>query len=120
MKDANVDYDRQLIRGNTEIVLLHVIGSLGSSYGYQLIKEIESRSNGFFRFKEGTVYPKLHKLEREDYIRAEWRDVERGQQRKYYTLTGKGEQALLSRLDFWQSFSEAMNLLVGKTANERT
>ncbi len=62
MKDASPEYMPDLLRGNTEGLLLSLIDSLGVTYGYQLIKEMEKRSHGFFQFKEGTFYPTLLKL----------------------------------------------------------
>src|SRR5208337_5358246 len=57
MDDAPRTYDSDLLRGNTDSLLLFLINERGQTYGYRLIKEIEERSQGYFRFKEGTVYP---------------------------------------------------------------
>lgn len=102
-------YNPDLVRGNTESILLYVIEELGSTYGYRLIKEIEKRSEGFFRFKEGTVYPALHKLESEGMIEGSWRRLPSGQERRYYGITVKGKNALRSRLEMWRDFAGAMN-----------
>ncbi|MCX8125897.1 MAG: PadR family transcriptional regulator, partial [Dehalococcoidia bacterium] len=58
-----MNYGRELLKGNTDSLLLSVIGD-GPMYGYQIIKELERRSNGYFQFREGTLYPALHRLER--------------------------------------------------------
>ncbi len=102
----------ELLRGNTDSLLLFLVQDLGRTYGYQLIKEIESRSEGFFRFKEGTVYPMLRKLENEGLLHGEWQEMQGGQVRRYYRITGKGQEVLESRLTVWESFTSAMNLIL--------
>jgi PadR family transcriptional regulator PadR len=105
------DYDSDLLRGNTDVMLLFLINSAGKAYGYRLIKEIERRSGGFFHFKEGTVYPALHKLENEGLVKAEWQILPNGLERRYYTITEKGKAALQKRLAMWQNFANAMDLV---------
>ena len=58
-----MNYGRELLKGNTDSLLLCLI-SRQPTYGYQIVKELEKRSNGYFQFKEGTLYPALHRLER--------------------------------------------------------
>jgi PadR family transcriptional regulator PadR len=107
-----LEYDRELLRGNTDSLLLFLINESGRIHGYRLIKEIQSRSKGFFKFREGTVYPALHKLESDGLIRGEWQVQPNGQQRRYYRITEKGEEVLLKRISMWFKFSDAMNLIL--------
>lgn len=104
-------YEPDMLRGNTDALLLFLIDEQGYTYGYRLIKEIEARSHGFFRFKEGTVYPALRKLENDGLIRGEWQRLPNGQERRYYRITAKGKEALEDKLATWQSFASAMNLI---------
>jgi PadR family transcriptional regulator PadR len=110
--NSPLEYDRELLRGNTDSLLLHLISESGRIHGYRLIKEIQHRSDGFFKFREGTVYPALHKLESDGLIRGEWQIQPNGQQRRYYTITGKGQEVLLKRISMWVKFSQAMNLVL--------
>ena len=111
MRSSNTDYIPDLLRGNTEALLLFMVRELDSSYGYQLIKEIEKRSRGFFQFKEGTVYPALRKLENDGLLQGEWQEMPNGQERRYYRITPKGEEALVKKLAMWQNFSTAISLV---------
>ncbi len=104
--------DSDLLRGNTESLLLFLINLLECAYGYQLIKEIRSRSHGFFLFKEGTVYPALRKLENEGLVEGEWQVLPAGQERRYYRITEEGREALRDRMAMWKSFTTAMNLVL--------
>jgi len=107
-----LEYDRELLRGNTDSLLLYLISESGRIHGYRLIKEIQKRSDGFFKFREGTVYPALHKLESDGLILGEWQVQPNGQQRRYYRITGKGEEVLLNRISMWFKFANAMNLIL--------
>ncbi len=98
----------ELLRGNTETLLL-VLMEAEPMYGYQLAKEVDQRSSGYFAFKEGTMYPALHRLERDMLVVGSWQDTPNGVRRRYYQITAKGRQALADRLREWQRFSRAMN-----------
>jgi PadR family transcriptional regulator PadR len=105
-------YDSDLLRGNTDSLLLFLINESGETYGYRLIKQIEERSGGYFRFREGTVYPALRKLETDGLVQGEWKKLANGQERRYYTMTEAGRALLQKKLDMWQSFASAMALIL--------
>lgn len=109
---GNTGYDADLIRGNTDSLLLFLINEHGHSYGYQLIKEIERRSRGYFHFREGTVYPALRRLEAAGLLSGEWRRTSSGQERRYYAMTAKGRTLLRRKLAMWDSFASAMQLVL--------
>jgi len=115
MADASRGYDSDLLRGNTDSLLLFLINEHGSTYGYRLIKEVGERSRGYFRFKEGTVYPALRKLENDGLIQGEWKKLPNGQERRYYTMTEQGRELLRQKLVMWQSFASAMALVMKPT-----
>ena len=74
--------NKELIKGSTITLILNEL-SKEPMYGYKMIKEIEGKSNGVFIFKEGTLYPILHDLEKKKLIESYW-EVENGRRRKYY------------------------------------
>ena len=102
---------RGLVKGNTDSLLLCLIGQQ-PMYGYQIIKELKQRSQGYFEFKEGTLYPALHRLEKAGLIRGQWQLLPSGQQRKYYYITDKGLASLVEKRNQWQDFLVAMNLII--------
>lgn len=104
-------YGRELLKGSTEHLILSLIGQ-EPLYGYRLIKEIEKRSGGYFKFKEGTLYPALHRLEKDKLIQGKWQKNSNGQERRYYYLTVKGQRALDEKRAEWQGFAAAVNLIV--------
>ena len=102
---------RDWLLGNIEPLLLYLIFE-DPMYGYQIIRELETRSHGYFKFKEGTLYPVLHRLEKEGLIRGQWQVLPSGRQRKYYHITDKGRFALAERQSQWREFLTAMDLVV--------
>ncbi len=102
---------REFIKGSIDSLLLCLIEQQ-PTYGYLIIKELESRSQGYFKFKEGTLYPALHRLEKAGLIRGEWRGLPNGRQRRYYHITEKGLRSLVAERGQWRDFLIAMNLII--------
>jgi PadR family transcriptional regulator PadR len=102
---------RELLKGNTDSLLLCLINS-HLIYGYQIIQELEKKSKGYFKFREGTLYPALHRLEKTGLIKGRWQKLPGIQERRYYCITEKGQEALNRKLAIWRGFSEAVNLIM--------
>jgi len=102
---------RDLSKGSIDSLLLSLIGQQ-PMYGYQVIKELEGRSQGYFKFKEGTLYPALHRLERAGLLVGRWQMLPGGRRRRYYYITEKGRSILIEKTAQWQDFFAAMNLII--------
>ena len=102
---------RELVKGNAGSLLLCLIEQQ-PMYGYRIIKELEGRSQGYFKFKEGTLYPALHRLEKAGLIVGKWQTLPSGRQRRYYYITDKGHWLLVVKRNQWQDFLTAMNLII--------
>lgn len=101
----------EFMKGSIDSLLLCLLGHQ-PMYGYQIIKELSGRSEGYFKFKEGTLYPALHRLEKDGMVVGKWQMLPDGRQRKYYHLTEKGSYALAEKRNQWQDFLVAMNLII--------
>ena len=75
-------HQQELLKGNTESLLLALM-EMEPMYGYQIAKEVEQRSSGYFALKEGTLYPFLHRLERDNLVEGRWQDTPNGVRRRY-------------------------------------
>ena len=102
---------RELIKVNVDSLLL-CLTSQQPMYGYQIIKELEKKSQGYFKFKEGTLYPALHRLERAGLLLGQWQTLLNSRQRRYYYITDKGHRVLVAKRSQWQDFFTAMNLII--------
>ncbi len=93
-----------------ELLILSALAE-GRLHGYELALSVESRSEGFFRFKHGTLYPILHKLEGEGLIKGTWKDEGTRRKRKYYALTSKGRRRAAALRSQWRHFHEKLMAL---------
>jgi DNA-binding PadR family transcriptional regulator len=99
-------YVQKLLRGVVEPLLLFLIGEL-PMHGYQIIKELEKRSLGYFKVRESTIYSALRRLEKEGLVLSSWQQGALRQKRRCYQLTEKGRQTLAEQLTRWQRFCNA-------------
>lgn len=102
---------RELIKGSIDSLLLCLLAQQ-SMYGYVIIKELNRRSQGYFQFKEGTLYPALHRLEQKGLVQSSWQMLPSGRQRKYYHITQKGLSVLGERRNQWFEYLTAMSLII--------
>jgi DNA-binding PadR family transcriptional regulator len=101
----------ELVKGSIDSLLLCLIGRQ-PMYGYQIIKELEDKSQGYFKYKEGTLYPALHRLEKANLLAGKWESTSGGRQRRYYHITEKGNIILAEKRVQWLDFLSAMNMII--------
>jgi transcriptional regulator len=81
------------------------------SHGYRIAQQIKERSRGVLDFKEGTLYPALHKLENEGLVQS-YDGVEKGRPRRYYRITKSGHAALAKDRAEWRELSRAVTMIL--------
>ncbi len=94
-----------------ETLLLIIIDIL-PVHGYQIAKELNKRSHGYFNFNGSTIYSALRRLEDEGLVLSSWQQVTRKQDRRYYEITGKGRQILAEKLAELQRFYHATSRII--------
>lgn len=107
---------RDLLKGSSNSLLLCLLEEQ-PMYGYRIVKELEARSQGYFKFKEGTLYPALHRLEKSGLINGKWQILPNGRQRRYYFITAKGHAKLAMEKTQWQDFLNAIKLIIQPEAS---
>ncbi len=104
----------QMRKGTTTLAILKVLADAGQPmHGYQLIQVLESHSQGYFQFKEGLIYPRLHQMEQEGLLRSLWVEGPGARRRKVYAITEDGRARLREELEQWKTFSLRMDRLLG-------
>lgn len=83
------------------------------SHGYRIAQRIKERSEGILDFKEGTLYPALHKLESEGMVES-YESVENGRPRRYYRITRSGRKMLANDRAEWRQLSRAVTTILGE------
>jgi DNA-binding PadR family transcriptional regulator len=94
-------------------VLILAILSMKKKHGYQIALELEEKSKGLFKFNHGTLYPILHKLEKDKLIKGSWKNEGPKRKRKYYSLTAKGRKYNEDLIVEWKKFSDQFFDIVG-------
>jgi PadR family transcriptional regulator PadR len=104
----------QMRKGTTTVAILKLLADEEEAlHGYEVIRRLEARSDGYLRFKEGLIYPSLHRMEQDGLLESQWLGELGTRRRKVYTITEKGRRQLKVEMRRWQTFSQQMNQLLG-------
>jgi len=104
-------YVQQLLKGLIDPIILSIVDRL-PMYGYQIVKELERITGGYLKLKSGTIYPSLIRLQKNGLVVSTWKQVTKGRGRRYYQITEKGRQFLVSRSVEWQRFCAVISRLM--------
>src|SRR3954470_17380308 len=102
------------LKGHLDLLLLAAL-KVAPGHGYGIIEQLWELSDGAFDLAEGTIYPALHRLERQGLVRSRW-DSSTGRQRRVYDLTSSGRKALEDQGRDWGAFSRAMDAVLRAAA----
>lgn len=106
------------LRGHLDLLLLATLRSIEPAHGYAVISAMRERSEGAFDLAEGTVYPALHRLERDSLVSSRWDDTA-PRRRRVYELTPDGAAALAVKRRQWLDFAKGMQAIIGRTGMEQ-
>jgi PadR family transcriptional regulator len=99
-----------VLKGHLDALVLAALEQ-EPAHGYAIIKRLQRRSEDVFRLPEGTVYPALHRLERDGLVKSRWTAAS-GRRRRVYRLTRSGAEALAVRKLEWRTFSRAVDAVL--------
>ena len=100
-----------LPQGTLDLLILRV-AALGPVHGYAIAQRIQQISNEVLQVQQGSLYPALHRLEQQGWIRAKWSETDTGRQAKFYGLTAAGRAQLEREKESWSRLSAAINMVV--------
>ena len=98
-----------LIQGTLDVLILKSVAT-EARHGWAIAKRIQAASGDVLQIKQGSLYPALHRLEQQGWIRAEWRVNETGREAKFYSLTRAGREQLDEEVSQWERLSAAIRL----------
>jgi transcriptional regulator len=101
---------KSLAAASTKPLILTILAG-GEIYGYQIIHNMIEISGETLEWSEGTIYPVLHRLEKEGFVRSQWKISENGRRRKYYRLTEKGHKELEKEKKQWKRVNSLLSRL---------
>src|SRR5215813_6917510 len=100
-----------LLQGTLDLLILKTI-SLEAKHGWAIAKRIQQVSRESLQIQQGSLYPALHRLEQQAWIKAHWAETETGRKAKFYSLTRAGRAQLEKELAAWDRLSRGINLVV--------
>jgi transcriptional regulator len=102
-----------LVQGTLDLLILKTL-SLEAMHGWAIAKRIQQVSGEVLQVQQGSLYPALHRLEQQGWIRAKWAESETGRQAKFYSLTAAGRKQFEAESSNWSRLSAAINLVVNE------
>lgn len=111
MIDANVK------RGSAELAVLSLLQQ-GPMHGYEIAKRVEQETAGVLKFDVASLYPLLYRMEKENWVTAEWEESDSGRRRRCYRLTREGRKQLIPLRTQWRNFFQALDKLAGLNSIE--
>lgn len=106
--------DTELLKGTLTLLILSLL-SRKPMYGYEIAATVQHDTNGAFVWREGSLYPSLHKLEANGFITGEWEETQGGRRRRNYHITEKGRAALQEKRQSWTELQAAVNSVLEKS-----
>lgn len=101
-----------LVQGTLDLLILKTLFP-GPMHGWAIARRIQVVSGDVLQVQQGSLYPALHRLEQQGWVKAKWAESETGRQAKFYALTAAGKKQLEAETANWSRLSAAINLVVG-------
>src|SRR5262245_36569625 len=97
-----------ILQGTLVLLVLKTIAARGRMHGYAITSHIQRVSAELLRVEEGSLYPALHRMEQEGWVRPEWGTTEKNRQARFYTLTSDGRKQLAREEESWARLREGV------------
>src|SRR4026209_1426031 len=98
----------EILQGTLTLLVLTTLASQGRMHGYAITNHVQRVSNDLLRVEEGSLYPALHRMEQDGWIRAEWGTTEKNRQARYYSLTAAGRRQLARERESWDRLTDGV------------
>ena len=96
------------LQGSLELLILRILGK-GALHGYAIATQIEQVSEDVLRVEEGSLYPALHRIEQEGWVKSEWGLTETGRRARFYRLTPEGKKRFAAEEQNWRRVTDAVD-----------
>lgn len=97
-----------ILHGTLALLVLKTLAAQGRMHGYAITGHIQRTSGELLRVEEGSLYPALHRMEQDGWVRADWGTTEKNRQARFYVLTPVGEQQLAQEQESWNRLTDGV------------
>jgi PadR family transcriptional regulator len=101
-----------ILQGTLVLLILQTLASQKRMHGYAITAHIHGASEQLLRVEEGSLYPALHRMEQEGWIRAEWGMTEKNREARFYSLTATGRKQLAEEQENWARLTEGVGRVI--------
>jgi transcriptional regulator len=101
----------ELLQGTLDMLILQAL-QWGAQHGYGISQALRSRSGEVLQVETGSLYPALHRMERQRWIAAEWRQTEQNQRARFYRITAEGRRQLAHDRSKWETMVAAIGSIL--------
>jgi len=101
----------ELLQGTLDMLILQTL-QWGPQHGYGIVHALRTQSGEVLQVETGSLYPALHRLERQGWVRSEWKQTESRQRARYYRITASGKKQLASDLSRWERIVAAIGSIM--------
>lgn len=109
----------ELVQGTLDMLILQML-QWGPQHGYGIVQALHTQSGEVLKVETGSLYPALHRLERQGWVRSEWKQTESNQRARFYQITAAGKRQLAADHDRWQQIVGAIaSVMQAKPGEER-
>jgi PadR family transcriptional regulator PadR len=101
-----------VLQGTLAMLVLRTLASQGRMHGYAITAHIQAVSTDLLRVEEGSLYPALHRMEEEGWVKAQWGVTEKNREARFYTITAGGRRQLSQEEAGWARLTEGVRLVL--------
>jgi transcriptional regulator len=101
-----------ILQGTLTLLVLRTLEAQGACHGYRLCSHIQSASADLLRVEEGSLYPALHRMEQDGWLKSSWALSEKGRRAKFYELTKRGAAQLQAEKESWERLTAGVALVL--------
>jgi len=102
-----------ILQGTLVLLILKTLASSKRMHGYAITAHVQRVSDQLLRVEEGSLYPALHRMEQEGWIRADWGKTEKNRDARFYSLTARGRKQLMQEEESWARLTEGVARVIG-------
>jgi transcriptional regulator len=97
-----------VLRGTLALLILQTLARSGKLHGYAITQQIHRASSDLLRVEEGSLYPALHRMEQDGWVRAEWGVTDRNRDARFYAITATGRRQLAQEQESWMRLADGV------------
>ncbi len=102
-------HKNDILQGTLALLVLRTLEARPKLHGYALTTHIQEVSADLLRVEEGSLYPALHRMEQEGWLKSDWGTTEKNRQARFYSLTAKGKKQLQEERESWERLTKGVD-----------